>query len=256
MNKHITPNAPRPHWMRRGRFVLVLPVLLVLGANIVVFGSKHSTAGGDVDTAVSGAHEKAKGKPTSHGRRLWSEGEIQSVSKNALAGNPSASDSDLGRFVGASLNSSEGLKAFNELRAKALRTSTENKKYFDLLSNVQLVRDAADELLTSEVSQENEIRRVVAVRYLASALAWEKNPAKDEVLAAIDEVLLVVPPDDLAVDSKQSLYGDKIELFQYLLAAAPHEAERIKQSAQGTRMERFLWIAERMVVSPTTNELN
>ncbi len=72
-------------------------------------------------------------------------------------------------------------------------------------------------------------------------------------MSATDQVLLTVPSADTPVSSRQSLYGDKIELFQYLLGALPDEAERIKQAARGTPIERILGIAEGMVTPSAAN---
>lgn len=192
-------------------------------------------------------------KLTLNGQPLWNDQEIGTISRGVLDPEKPVDDSTLNRIMKASLDVSEGLKAFSGLRAKSLRSSVENKAYFELLSNEELIDEVVHELLNADGTQENEIRRVVGVQYLASALAWEKNPARENVISATDQVLLTVPSADTPMSSRQSLYGDKMELFQYLLGALPDEAERVKQAAQGTPMERILGIAEGMVTPSAAN---
>ena len=181
------------------------------------------------------------------GQQLWKDQEITAKGKGAMKNDLPSGGGEFTQLIERALDASDGLKKFHGLTAKALRTSAENKEYYAILSDVGQIQNAVEELLNSEVSQENEIRRVVAVQYLVSAVAWDDNPERDEALAAVNEVLLTVPGADVPIAHQQSLYGDKIEMFQYMLGAAPQEAEHIKSAAQGTRMERFLWVAERMV---------
>lgn len=185
-------------------------------------------------------------RPTAE-QQLWKEQEITAKSQGATTNDLPAGGGEFTQLIDRALDTADGLKKFHNLKAKALRTAAENREYYAILSDVGQIRDAVEDLLNSEVSQENEVRRVVAVQYLVSAVAWEDNPGRDEALAAVNEVLLTVPGTDLPIAHQQSLYGDKIEMFQYLLGAAPAEAGQIKSAAQGTRMERFLWVAERMV---------
>lgn len=147
------------------------------------------------------------------------------------------------------------LAEFQTLRGKALRTKDEKRRYQQMLADPARIEAAKEDLLAAveagaELVQENEVRRLMQLKYLTSSADWKQNPARDKALNAIMEVVLADLPQDLPSDQRGSVVGDKIDLYQHLLIGDPEQARAIKAEAAGTAVERVLAHAEKMLSSP------
>jgi hypothetical protein len=143
------------------------------------------------------------------------------------------------------------LGRFHTLRGKALRTSEEQQRYLDMLSDPAMLAAARGNLLAAlhggETTQEAELERVMQIRYLSSALTWEGNPQREQVLTAMIELVLAELPAGLPPEIRGSLLGDKMELFQYLVMNNPALADELMARVSGTRLEPVLLAARRMI---------
>jgi hypothetical protein len=143
------------------------------------------------------------------------------------------------------------LGKFHTLRSKALRTSEEQQQYLDMLADPAMLAEAKNNLLAAlqgaEMPQEEELERVMQIRYMSSALTWEGNPQRDQVIASMTELVLAELPAGLVPEVRGSLLGDKVELYQYLLLNNPALADELMARVQGTKLEPVLLAAKRMI---------
>lgn len=143
------------------------------------------------------------------------------------------------------------LGRFHTLRGKALRTSEEQQQYLDMLADPTMLAAARDNLLgalkATEISQEEELERVMQIRYMSSAVTWEGNPQRDQVIASMTELVLAELPTGLPPEIRGSLLGDKMELYQYLVMNNPALADDLLARVKGTKLEPVLLAARRMI---------
>ena len=147
----------------------------------------------------------------------------------------------------SALSTDKALATFKLLSDKALRTSEEEHQYSGLISDRARLLVAKDDLLSMDPSQESEMKRIVQVKFLADSYFWKDNPERALAHQMMMEVLLHEFPAETSKDVLKSLYGDKIELYQYLLMGEPSEAEKILTMAYGTQMEKVFRAAAGMI---------
>lgn len=201
-------------------------------------------------TASTSSETASQPRPLLPLPRLFEEARQQTENKRE----PWSADSDEGSLDGSiqrMLERNPELAKFYELRRKALRSSAEQQQYLDMMASPEILAGAKDNLLAAlhgtEITQEGEMERVMHVRYLSSALTWEDNPQRDQVIASINEVLLAELPSGLPSDLRGSVLGDKVELYQYLLLTNPDIADEIMARAKNTKLENVLLAARRMI---------
>jgi hypothetical protein len=163
--------------------------------------------------------------------------------------------STLVKLVESVLNSDRELAEFYKLREKALRTKAEKQRYKEILADPIRIQAAKEELLEAtetdeDMSQEDEIRRLLQLRYLKSALDWADNPRHGDALDSIKDVLFAELPATMPESRRGSVLGDKIDLYQHLLIGHPKQAQMLKQEAMGTKHEAIFALAEKILNSP------
>lgn len=162
--------------------------------------------------------------------------------------------STLAQLTQAVLDDNDELAEFHAIRGKALRSRAEQRRYHELLADLSMIESAKEDLLDAAGSdepldQEEEIERLVQLKYLRSALDWKENPHRGEVLTAIVEVLFADAPEG-PKDRRGSVLGDKVDLYQHLLISDPDEARRVRQDAVGSELAALFLHAEMMLSSP------
>jgi hypothetical protein len=145
------------------------------------------------------------------------------------------------------LDDNPDLAEYYGLEQKVLPTDDERGKLHALLSDPDMLQQITDYLLVDEArySKDSETKRMVAVEFLGDAVSWADNPARPQVMEAVQNVLFADniaadAPDDLA----QSLAGDKMELYTQLLGRSPDGATAIADAAKGKPVEALLTFAK------------
>lgn len=145
------------------------------------------------------------------------------------------------------LASDPQLHMFYQLRRKALRSSTEQQAYLDMISDPKTIDAARAELLAAtsqhDLDQDEEIRRLQRIDFLNSALAWKDNPARPQALSAVGDVVAAELPDQVPDAVAGSVLGDKFDLFQLVMASDPDKAKALLAQARGTASEKVLLLA-------------
>lgn len=150
---------------------------------------------------------------------------------------------------------------FREIEHKVLRSTAEQLQRREMLADVARIRHARDRLLATRegpLTREDELERLYRVEFLAAAIEDPHNQALPEVFLAIKDVILADNIlDDLPLDLRRSLSGDKMELYMALLHDAPEQAALIAAQVQGTPLESLIrYAGQRYQVwtSPKTGE--
>jgi hypothetical protein len=136
------------------------------------------------------------------------------------------------------------LAKYYQLAQKALPTKDEQTALRDMFLDLELIQTIKQDLLAPHertYSKEAEAKRMLGVEFLSDAVAWERNPAMDAVMSAIEDVIFaanILPetPDDLA----QSLAGDKMDIYTQMLHSSPQRAAIIAEHARGREVEALL----------------
>ena len=147
----------------------------------------------------------------------------------------------------SALSTDKELALFKLLSDKALRTSEEERQYLKLISDPARILVAKRDLLSVAPSQESEMKRIIQVKFLANSYFWKDNPEGVLTHQTISDVLLYEFPADTTTEVLKSLYGDKIELYQYLLMGDPPEAAEILTRATGTPLEKVFRLAAGLI---------
>ncbi|MBI1859462.1 MAG: hypothetical protein HYR96_00910 [Deltaproteobacteria bacterium] len=125
------------------------------------------------------------------------------------------------------------LNEFLTIQRKALTTQEERVTYETLLTDPELIENAAHTLgqaptMTTDV----RTNRMSAVEYLATSLMFETNPERPRILRSIKTFLLSAQSPDARV--ARTTAADKAELFSALTSSAPEEAKLLEERARGT----------------------
>lgn len=145
------------------------------------------------------------------------------------------------------------LGEFYSLRTKAIRTSREQRHYHELLADPAMLAAAREDLLSAQrggqesMTQRAELKRILNIRYMASAANLEDNPNRQNAMAAMADVVMAELPPGLARDARGSLLGDKMELYQYLLLNDRARADDLMMRAKGSRLEPVLRSATALI---------
>jgi hypothetical protein len=160
---------------------------------------------------------------------------------------PEATTWSVEEAVGQALDADPQLRAFYNLRRKALRTAAEQQEYLAMISDAKRIDEARDDLLAAvqqrDVEQVEEVRRLQHIQYLNSALAWSENPARTRALGAVTDVINQDVPHGTAKPVVGSVLGDKFDLFQLLVVTDREHARALLDQAQGTTRATVLQLA-------------
>ena len=177
--------------------------------------------------------------------RLFAEGRAKAG--EPVAPGPQASTWGVEEAVAELLESEPRLRAFYNLRRKALRTAAEQQEYLALISDRQMIDDARDSLLAAiskrEVDQVEEVKRLQHIQFFNSALAWADNPERAKALGAVSDVVNQDVPAGTPQAVVGSVLGDKFDLFQLLVLTDPEQAKALLAKAQGTSRATVLQLA-------------
>lgn len=150
------------------------------------------------------------------------------------------------------------LGKFHTLRSKALRTSDEQQQFLDMMADPAMLAAARGNLLDAlqgaASTQEEELERVMQIRFLSSSASWEGNPQRDQAIASMTELVLAELPAGLPSDIRGSLLGDKVELYQYLVLNNPALADELMARVRGTKLEPVL-LAARKMIEPANSDV-
>jgi hypothetical protein len=139
------------------------------------------------------------------------------------------------------LKKDKKLATFMDFKKTVLLDTARRDEYRRLLSSVDMMNAMAEELMkpgSGHVEPEEYYRRLMQIDYFEAALDWKDNPQRDKVLAVTGEI---IGKDNFVagLDSarRQTLGGNKMELYRLMYAQDPQKAEALVQQAKGTRME-------------------
>jgi hypothetical protein len=164
-----------------------------------------------------------------------------------------ASRKEPGAQVSGSESRGEGedpFTSYSKLSAKALLSSREWMLLREQLSSPELIAEAKEALLAPPAQDPitpgvpdpvQERDRLCRVRYLAQAMGWTRNPARDLAIEAASEVIQRdVSAVDVPLMLKKSIAGDQIELYQALAVAAPSKANEVREQTRGSHAQRLI----------------
>lgn len=195
---------------------------------------------------------KSPVRPHATAHRALSMSQLYAEARDKVDGVPGGqavgtSEPTLDAALAELLSTEPELRAFYDLRRKALRTSDEQQAYLALVSDPRLIDGAGADLLSgtarTDFDQQDELRRLQRIEFLNSALAWADNPARERAVQAVSAVLTAEIPRGAPSDVKGSLLGDKFDLFQLLITSDPDRAEALLAKARGTPAEKVLQFA-------------
>jgi hypothetical protein len=257
------------------RYAIAVLALAVIAITVVSLQSSRTGTGDETSadgqnhrpeaatSQTSAGADSMSVAPAQSGRPLLQLPEVFEEARHR-AENPRdtwSPGSDEGSLDGALQRMHENnptLGKFHTLRSKALRTSEEQQQYLDMMADPAMLTAARNNLLAAlqgtEITQEAELERVMQIRYLSSAMTWEGNPQRDQVVASMTELVLAELPVGLPPDVRGSLLGDKMELYQYLVLNNPALADELLARVKGTKLEPVL-LAARKMIEPANSDV-
>jgi hypothetical protein len=182
--------------------------------------------------------------------------EVSRLVEEAVLQEEERTPSTMAEITESVLEEDPELAEFHRIREKSLRTKAEKQQYHGMLADPVRIHAAKEDLLAGveadeDPTQEEEMRRILQLEYLTSAMDWTDNPRGDEVRGAITDVLLAELPTTVTANRRGSVLGDKIDMYQHLLVGHPGQARIVRNEATGTPLERLFDHAEKMLISPT-----
>ncbi|WP_164011245.1 hypothetical protein [Pyxidicoccus trucidator] len=122
-------------------------------------------------------------------------------------------------------------------------------EYRRLLSDAEMMKAMADDLMDpgrGEVQPQEQYERLMQVDYFKAALAWKDNPARGELLAHTENVILqqnIFGAQD--TERRYMLAGGKMEMYRLLAEHDTDKALALGDRARGTNMEPLVaWMAK------------
>lgn len=143
------------------------------------------------------------------------------------------------------------LEDFKNINSKVLLNAEEKIKLQEKLSNSDLIRRSYL-LLTNLISDvrdlnKNEHTRLLALDYLEKSLAWQENPAREEALESLKNIMLL---DNLSkiedMSIRKSYAGDKMEAYGILKQYSPEALEILDSLPEDGRIRKLLKYAENL----------
>jgi hypothetical protein len=141
------------------------------------------------------------------------------------------------------------LKDFRELNSKVLLTAEERKNIQKQLEDQNLISESYRILMTpiADVNAliENELTRLMALDYLEKGLEWKENPAREQVLGSLKNIMLVDNLTDIAdMSIRKSFAGDKMEAYAAIKKHSPHILQQSENLPSDSRIKKLLKYAE------------
>ena len=143
------------------------------------------------------------------------------------------------------------LEDFKHINSKVLLNAEEKIELQEQLSNSDLIRRSYL-LLTNLISDvrelnSNEHTRLLALDYLEKSLAWQANPAREEALECLKNIMLL---DNLSkiedMSIRKSYAGDKMEAYGILKQYSPEALEVLDSLPVDGRIRKLLKYAENL----------
>jgi hypothetical protein len=121
--------------------------------------------------------------------------------------------------------------------------------YRAFLSDPAMLEKVKDDLLFPEEVRETLVgntKRLIEIDYLHDALAWSENPNREEIVDTIADVILADNfRDELGMDMRISLAGNKRELYALLHEFARDRTASLVDEARGSRVQSLVeYLAE------------
>ncbi len=145
------------------------------------------------------------------------------------------------------LEANPDIAEYRRLRKTVLPTSEQRRIFRDMLMDPEQLAAAMSDLLVDDVafSEELQFQRMYRISFLDAALEWKENPAREDVVSSMQDVIFASNiRADAPSELQHSLAGDKVELYLSLLEHAPEQAAQIAAKAKGTDLEKLLAYAQ------------
>jgi hypothetical protein len=153
-------------------------------------------------------------------------------------------DNILGDLLEIVLKDDKELDRYMYYHNRPLLDAPSRLQYQKLLSDPEMLAHVQEDLLYPEEKKETrvgDLKRLIDIDYLRDALDWSENPMRDTVLSHVSDILLTDNfPEDMGMDMRVSLAGNKMELYELLYDNAPERADTVVQASKGTRIEAML----------------
>lgn len=133
------------------------------------------------------------------------------------------------------------LSKFFSYQQNQLRTANEEKEYYNMLSDRELLHKVGDYLMHSNeesLDYGNESLRSIAVAFINEAMSYSSNPVREDVRTVSETVILAsnilgTMPRPLKI----SLAGDKVELSIHYLQHFPQNQTSLLTRSNGINRE-------------------
>lgn len=146
------------------------------------------------------------------------------------------------------------LQRFEALNKKVLLSKEAAVEREYLLSDLKTI-DSVGATLIEAAPVSSSPERLRLIDYLENAVVWSENPAREESLATIVQVIRSEKFRSASKAEQREAVGDKIELFTILRQNAPTRAERLLEETKGTTIEPILqFAAKRLPVNGPISE--
>jgi hypothetical protein len=123
------------------------------------------------------------------------------------------------------------LSQFQNLSETVLKTEKQKDDYRNLLKDEAMIASASQFLMESHYDPKKdhlELVRIDRLNYLASALSWKENPARQQVVRAMEDLITELKiPKDIPHEAKKAMVGDQIEALMTLIEQAPESAQAL-----------------------------
>lgn len=233
------------------------------GAALIFLGRYHGSEPAPLAGAAGAAGNGHEARPFSalSSPRVWAApfGSAQSADPEEMgdelaqdenaAGSQDYEDSPMGDILRDILKEDPSLASFRYFYDRPLLDAESRSQYEKLLSDKAMFAETSHDLLYPEERTEDlrgNVKRLMKIDYLRSALEWEENPERRALLSTIESTILTDNlPKGMGDDMKISLAGNKMELYALLYDLAPEHAMAVTEQSRGTRVEQLVqYIAE------------
>jgi hypothetical protein len=136
------------------------------------------------------------------------------------------------------------LARFDYFREHILLDASGRKDYEALLADPRMYEQLRRTLGSSteaEESLESSIKRLMRIDYLREALAWRQNPAREQLVATVEGILLERSfSPELSLHARRSMAATRMELYEIFADQEPERASALVEAAKGTSLEKLL----------------
>ncbi|WP_224240222.1 hypothetical protein [Hyalangium gracile] len=136
------------------------------------------------------------------------------------------------------------LARFDYFREHVLLDSHARKDYEALLADTRMYEQLRRTLASpteTEPSLESSIERLMRIDFLREALAWRQNPAREQLLATVEGLLLEDSfQPGLSLHTRRSMAATRMELYELFADQEPERARALVETAKGTSLEKLI----------------